>query len=105
MADTTETTAPEDTTDGTGSTDTILDLRPPADSIKAELVRLGLAYDHGPDPLPDGETWRDYQRNIIAVIPSQSSTTVTIGDSGTGISKILTVDELRQVSRIITTKE
>ena len=100
MADTDTTTTPPSDTE-----DTILDLRPAADSIKAELVRLGLTYDHGPDPLPDGETWRDYQRNIIAVIPSQSSTTVTIGDSGTGISKILTVDELRQVSRIITTKE
>jgi hypothetical protein len=100
MADTEPTTTPASDMDGT-----VLDLRPAADSIKAELVRLGLTYDHGPDPLPDGETWRDYARNIIASIPSQSSDTVTIGDSGTGISKTLTVDELKQVSRIITTKE
>lgn len=56
------------------------------------------------DPLPDGETWSDYQHNILAVIPSQSSDTVTISDIGTGIGRTITADQLRQVSRIITTK-
>lgn len=55
--------------------------------------------------LPDGETWMDYQHNILSVIPSKSSDTVTISDIGTGIGKTITADQLRQVSRIITTKE
>jgi hypothetical protein len=55
--------------------------------------------------LPDGETWRDYQHNILAVIPPQSSDTVTISDIGTGIGRTITADQLIQVSRIITTKE
>lgn len=54
---------------------------------------------------PTVETWRDYQHNIIAVIPSQSSDTVTISDSGTGIGKTVTLDQMKLVSRIITTKE
>mgnify|MGYP000136395558 CR=1 FL=1 len=41
----------------------VLDLRPPKESVRAELCRLGLEFSSA-----DGtaESWRDYQRGVLA---------------------------------------
>ena len=44
------------------SADGVLDLRPPQESLRAELCRLGFEYssaDH------TGEPWRAYQRGVL----------------------------------------
>lgn len=67
MADvTTETTT--DTTPAELSG--VLDLRPPKESVRAELCRLGLEFSSA-----DGtaESWRDYQRGVLATFDDSSS--------------------------------
>ena len=51
----------------------VLDLRPPKESVRAELCRLGLEFSSA-----DGtaESWRDYQRGVLA----------TFDDTGTSVT-------------------
>lgn len=101
MADvTTETTTDTDTaTDVTPAEQSgVLDLRPPKESVRAELCRLGLEFSS-----TDGttESWRDYQRGVLATF-DDSGKTVTLTDVKTNLGRTLTLDELKAVTRIDT---
>lgn len=101
MADvTTETTTDTDTaTDVTPAEPSgVLDLRPPKESVRAELCRLGLEFSSA-----DGtaESWRDYQRGVLATF-DQTGKTVTITDVKTNLGRTLTLDGLKAVTRIDT---
>jgi hypothetical protein len=101
MADvTTETTTDTDTaTDVTPSEPSgVLDLRPPKESVRAELCRLGLEFSSA-----DGtaESWRDYQRGVLATF-DDSGKTVTLTDVKTNLGRTLTLDGLKAVTRIDT---
>ena len=95
MADTDTTT----TTTTTTETGDVLDLRPPAESVKAELYRLGLTYESTSDV---GETWRDYPSGLMAVISLPNDATVTLTDMATGIGQTVTLDQLRAVTEVLT---
>lgn len=101
MADvTTETTTDTDTaTDVTPTEQSgVLDLRPPKESVRAELCRLGLEFSSA-----DGtaESWRDYQRGVLATF-DDSGTSVTLTDVKTNLGRTLTLDGLKAVTRIDT---
>ena len=101
MADvTTETTTDTDTAaDVTPAEQSgVLDLRPPKESVRAELCRLGLEFSS-----TDGtaESWRDYQRGVLATF-DDSGTSVTLTDVKTNLGRTLTLDELKAVTRIDT---
>ena len=100
MADeTTETTTADTTTDVTPSEPSgVLDLRPPKESVRAELCRLGLEFSSA-----DGtaESWRDYQRGVLATF-DDTGTSVTLTDVKTNLGRTLTLDELKAVTRIDT---
>lgn len=100
MADeTTETTTADTTTAVTPSEPSgVLDLRPPHESVRAELCRLGLEFSS-----TDGtaESWRDYQRGVLATF-DDTGTSVTLTDVKTNLGRTLTLDELKAVTRIDT---
>lgn len=100
MADeTTETTTADTTTAVTPSEPSgVLDLRPPKESVRAELCRLGLEFSSA-----DGtaESWRDYQRGVLATF-DDTGTSVTLTDVKTNLGRTLTLDELKAVTRIDT---
>lgn len=100
MADeTTETTTADTTTAVTPSEPSgVLDLRPPKESVRAELCRLGLEFSSA-----DGtaESWRDYQRGVLATF-DDSGTSVTLTDVKTNLGRTLTLDGLKAVTRIDT---
>lgn len=83
---------------------TVIDLRPASDSVKAELIRLGLNYDRT-DTNTNMEVWRDYARHLAAEFPHDSGEPVTLTDLRTGISQQLSLVQLRGVSRIIVSGE
>lgn len=76
----------------------VLDLRPPKESVRAELCRLGLEFSS-----TDGtaESWRDYQRGVLATF-DDSGTSVTLTDVKTNLGRTLTLDGLKAVTRIDT---
>ena len=76
----------------------VLDLRPPQESLKAELCRLGLEYSRA-----DGtaDAWRDYQRGVRATF-DDPGTSVTLTDVKTNLGRTLTLEELKAVTRIDT---
>lgn len=100
MADeTTETTTADTTTAVTPSEPSgVLDLRPPKESVRAELCRLGVEFSSA-----DGtaESWRDYQRGVLATF-DDTGTSVTLTDVKTNLGRTLTLDELKAVTRIDT---
>lgn len=100
MADeTTETTTADTTTAVTPAEPSgVLDLRPPKESVRAELCRLGLEFSS-----TDGtaESWRDYQRGVLATF-DDTATSVTLTDVKTNLGRTLTLDELKAVTRIDT---
>lgn len=77
----------------------VLDLRPPQESLKAELCRLGLEYSS--TDAAGVESWRDYQRGVLATF-DDSGTSVTIADVKTNLSATLSLAELRKVTRVDT---
>ena len=97
---------PDDTGSGGQATQTgarpaaagVLDLRPPRESLRAELCRLGFEYSSADQT---GESWRDYQRGVLATF-DQSGKTVTITDVKTNLGRTLTLEELKAVMRIDT---
>jgi hypothetical protein len=91
--------ATTDTTTTTTDAGGVLDLRPPAESVKAELHRLGLTYESATDT---GETWRDYPAGLMAVISLPDGLNVTLTDVATGIASTLTLDQLRTVTKVVT---
>lgn len=100
MTDTT-TTADSEASPATGSpvVDGVLDLRPPAESVKRELCRIGLEWSSTDT---DGtEAWRDYQRGILATFPPDGGQ-ATLTDIKTNISQTLTLAQLKQVTRVDT---
>lgn len=99
MADvTTETTTDTVPTVTPAEPSGVLDLRPPQESLKAELCRLGLEYSS-----TDGtaESWRDYQRGVLATFDGDG-TSVTLTDVKTNLGRTLTLEELKAVTRIDT---
>lgn len=99
MADvTTETTADTTTAVTPSEPSGVLDLRPPQESVRAELCRLGLEFSSS-----DGtsESWRDYQRGVLATF-DDSGTSVTLTDVKTNLGRTLTLDGLKAVTRIDT---
>ena len=76
----------------------VLDLRPPKESVRAELCRLGLEFSSA-----DGtaESWRDYQRGVLATF-DDSGTSVKVTDVKTNLGRTLTLEELKAVTRIDT---
>lgn len=99
MTDTT--TADSETSPATGSpvVDGVLDLRPPVESVKRELCRIGLEWSSTD---ADGtEAWRDYQRGLLATFPPDGGQ-VTLTDIKTNISQSLTLAQLKQVTRVDT---
>lgn len=99
MADeTTETTADTTTAVTPSEPSGVLDLRPPKESVRAELCRLGLEFSS-----TDGtaESWRDYQRGVLATF-DDTGTSVTLTDVKTNLGRALTLDELKAVTRIDT---
>lgn len=104
-------TALAGTTDKTDAPDTgkdnsdvsasgVLDLRPPSESLKAELCRLGLEYS-STDDVAGVESWRDYQRGVLAAF-DQTGAKVTVTDVKTNLSATLSLAELKTVTRIDT---
>lgn len=90
---------------GTDTPNVTIDLRPPALSIKHELLRLGLIYSND---WQDGETWvaADRGRNLSASIPDKNnSTSVTLTDTVTGVARTLTISQLRDVKTILTVSD
>lgn len=87
-----------------GDQSVVIDLRPPAESVKAELVRLGLCYDRV-DQATGTEIWRDYARHLMAEFPNDAGEPVTLTDLRTGIGRSLTRDQLTDVTRIIVSGE
>lgn len=77
----------------------VLDLRPPSESLKAELCRLGLEYSS--TDAAGVESWRDYQRGVLATFDGDG-TSVTISDVKTNLGRTLTLDGLKAVTRIDT---
>ncbi|MCQ4792545.1 hypothetical protein NE692_03585 [Bifidobacterium adolescentis] len=99
MADeTTETTTDAASTLTPAETSGVLDLRPPQESVRAELCRLGLEFSSA-----DGttESWRDYSRGVLATF-DDTGTSVTLTDVKTNLGRTLTLDELKAVTRIDT---
>ena len=76
----------------------VLDLRPPKDSLRAELCRLGFEYSSADQT---GESWRDYQRGVLATF-DDSGTSVKVTDVKTNLGRTLTLEELKAVTRIDT---
>lgn len=76
----------------------VLDLRPPKESVRAELCRLGLEYSS-----TDGstESWRDYQRGVLATFDGDGAS-VKVTDVKTNLGRTLTLEELKAVTRIDT---
>jgi hypothetical protein len=79
--------------------DGVLDLRPPKESLKAELCRLGLEYSS--TDAADVESWRDYQRGVLATFDGDG-TSVKVTDVKTNLGRTLTLEELKAVTRIDT---
>lgn len=77
----------------------VLDLRPPKESLKAELCRLGLEYSS--TDAASIESWRDYQRGVLATF-DDSGTSVKVTDVKTNLGRTLTLEELKAVTRIDT---
>lgn len=77
----------------------VLDLRPPSESLKAELCRLGLEYSS--TDAAGMESWRDYQRGVLATF-DQSGKQVAITDVKTNLSATLSLAKLKTVTRIDT---
>lgn len=77
----------------------VLDLRPPQESLKAELCRLGLEYSS--TDAAGVESWRDYQRGVLATF-DQTGANVTVTDVKTNLSATLALTELKSVTRIDT---
>ncbi|MGG7080462.1 hypothetical protein ACJ41I_04125 [Bifidobacterium catenulatum] len=77
----------------------VLDLRPPSESLKAELCRLGLEYSS--TDVAGVESWRDYQRGVLATF-DQTGANVTVTDVKTNLSATLALTELKSVTRIDT---
>ena len=99
MADETTETTTDTATDVTPAEPSgVLDLRPPQESVRAELCRLGLEFSS-----TDGtaESWRDYQRGVLATF-DDTGTSVTLTDVKTNLGRTLTLDELKAVTRIDT---
>lgn len=96
--ETTETTTDTATTVTPAEPSGVLDLRPPKESVRAELCRLGLEFSSS-----DGttESWRDYQRGVLATF-DDSCASVTLTDVKTNLGRTLTLDELKAVTRIDT---
>lgn len=93
MADNAETT---ETT--TVSASGVLDLRPPKESLKAELYRLGLRFTFAQDT---GEVWQDDSRGVRATF-DDTGQSVLLEDIVTHVTRTLTLDELKAVTRIDT---
>ena len=93
MADNAETTK---TT--TASASGVLDLRPPKESLKAELYRLGLRFTFAQDA---GEVWQDDSRGVRATF-DDTGQSVLLEDIVTHVTRTLTLDELKAVTRIDT---
>ncbi len=91
-------TAPDTGKDDSAEPSGVLDLRPPKESVRAELCRLGLEFSSA-----DGtsESWRDYQRGVLATF-DDSGASVTLTDVKTNLGRTLTLDELKAVTRIDT---
>lgn len=99
MADVTTETTTDTATDVTPAEPSgVLDLRPPQESVRAELCRLGLEFSS-----TDGttESWRDYSRGVLATF-DDSGADVTLTDVKTNLGRTLTLDELKAVTRIDT---
>lgn len=101
LAGTTDKTDVPDTgkDDSDVSASGVLDLRPPQESLKAELCRLGLEYSA--TDVAGVESWRDYQRGVLATF-DDSGTSVTLTDVKTNLGRTLTLDGLKAVTRIDT---
>lgn len=100
MADeTTETTANTTTAVTPAESSGVLDLRPPQESVRAELCRLGLEFSS-----TDGstESWRDYARGVLATFDDSGTSVITLTDVKTNLGRTLTLDELKAVTRIDT---
>ena len=78
--------------------DGVLDLRPPKESLRAELCRLGFEYSSADQT---GESWRDYQRGALATFDGTGAN-VTITDVKTNLGRTLTLEEFKAVTRIDT---
>lgn len=78
--------------------DGVLDLRPPKESVRAELCRLGFEYSSADQT---GESWRDYQHGVLATF-DDSGTSVKVTDVKTNLGRTLTLEELKAVTRIDT---
>lgn len=89
----------DDKDDSGVSASGVLDLRPPSESLKAELCRLGLEYSSV--DVAGVESWRDYQRGVLATF-DQTGAKVTVTDVKTNLSATLSLAELKSVTRIDT---
>lgn len=83
----------------TDTTQNILDLRPPKESMKAELYRLGLRYTYSTD---NGEIWQNDTRGIRATLTNNNPDTTTLEDITTHIAQNIALADLWNVTRIDT---
>ena len=99
MADETTETTTDTTTTVTPTSSGVLDLRPPQESVRAELCRLGLEFSS-----TDGstESWRDYARGVLATFDDSGTSVITLTDVKTNLGRTLTLDGLKAVTRIDT---
>lgn len=82
----------------------VLDLRPTAESVQDELLRLDLKYDRV-DEATGLEQWRNYGRHLLATFPAVQGDPVTVTDTDTGRTATIDLDRLRRVTRIIVSGE
>ena len=80
----------------TDTTQNILDLRPPKDSMKAELY---LRYTYSTD---NGEIWQNDTRGIRATLTNTNPDTTTLEDITTHITQTTALADLRNITRIDT---
>lgn len=78
--------------------DDVVDLRPPSESMKSQLYRLGLKYVFSQD---SGEVWQDDSRGVRAMFKPDGSD-VVLEDISTHETRTLDLDAMRGVTRIDT---
>lgn len=81
-------------------TDGVLDLLPDGDTIMAEVLRLGLVFDHSDDKT---QTWCDYQNGVTAAFElGTAAKTIRITDMDTRLGREVTLGELKKITSIRT---
>lgn len=78
----------------------VIDLRPPDDGILAQMLRLGLRFDHSDDG--SSQSWIDPERQLRADFAGVDAETVVFTDLQTRLCTEVPAAKLPRISDIIT---